>query len=549
MEILRGTGASFGAALGRVKMIKENTKKIEKRTIENVAAEISRFNKAVEAAKEHLGVLYEKTAEAAGIDAAEIFNIHIMMIEDGSLTDCCESIIFEQSVNAEYALSEAAKVVSAMLVETNDDYMMARTADIEDIKNGILISLSGGARELELSENSIIFAHDLTPSQTINLDKSKIMAFVTERGSVNSHTAILARSMNIPSIIGVKGCMNEAFDGCECAVDAEENAVYISPDEKTKSKILVRKQQIKRREEELSTLKGKKSVTKSGKEIRLYANIGGEDDLDGVTDNDAEGIGLFRSEFLYIGKSTLPDEETQFSAYKKVLEKMKGKETIIRTLDIGADKQANCLNLSREENPALGYRAIRICLEDTNLFKTQLRALYRASVFGNLLIMFPMITSKAEVEKALATASEVRQELKHEGIEFSPEVKLGIMIETPAAALISDELAPLVDFFSIGTNDLIQYTLAADRQNEKIGEIYNPMHPAVLKLIKLTCDNAHRAGIWVGVCGELAADTTATQTLISLGVDELSVSPGFVLAVRESILNSNEEGYGICLNL
>lgn len=549
MEILRGTGASRGAALGRVKIIKENTKKIERRIIENVAAEISRFNKAVEAAKENLGILYEKTAEAAGEDAAEIFNIHIMMIEDGSLTDCCESIIFEQSVNAEYALSEAAKVVSAMLIETNDDYMMARTADIEDIKNGILISLSGGAQELELLENSVIFAHDLTPSQTINLDKTKIMAFVTERGSVNSHTAILARSMNIPSIIGVKGCMNEAFDGCECAVDAEENAVYIHPDEKTKSKILVRKQQIKRREEELSTLKGKKSVTKSGKEIRLYANIGGEDDLDGVTDNDAEGIGLFRSEFLYIGKSTLPDEETQFLAYKKVLEKMNGKETVIRTLDIGADKQANCLNLSREENPALGYRAIRICLEDTNLFKTQLRALYRASAFGNLLIMFPMITSKSEVEKALATACEVRQELEQEGIEFSRDVKLGIMIETPAAAIISDELAPLVDFFSIGTNDLIQYTLAADRQNEKIGEIYNPMHPAVLKLIKLTCDNAHRAGIWVGICGELAADTKATQTLISLGVDELSVAPGFVLAVRESILNSNEEGYGICLNL
>lgn len=549
MEILKGTGASQGAALGRVKIIKENAKGVEKRTIENVAAEIARFNSAVNDAKEKLGILYEKTAEAAGVDAAEIFNIHIMMIDDGSLTDCCESIIFEQSVNAEYALSEAAKVVSAMLIETNDDYMMARTADIEDIKKGILASLSGSEQEISLSENSVIFAHDLTPSQTINMDKSKILAFVTEHGSVNSHTAILARSMNIPSIIGVKGCMNEAFDGCECGVDAEENTVYVSPDEKTKSKILVKKQQIKRREEELSALKGKKSVTKSGKEIRLYANIGGEDDLDGVADNDAEGIGLFRSEFLYIGKSSLPDEETQFQAYKKVLEKMNGKETVIRTLDIGADKQANCLNLSREENPALGFRAIRICLEDTNLFKTQLRALYRASVYGNLSIMFPMITSKTEVERALNTAHEVRQELEQEAVEFSLDVKLGIMIETPAAALISDELAPMVDFFSIGTNDLVQYTLAADRQNEKIGGIYNPMHPAVLKLIKLTCDNAHRAGIWVGICGELAADTAATQILISLGVDELSVAPNFVLAVRESIINSNEEGYGICLNL
>ncbi len=549
MEILRGTVASRGAALGRVKIIKENTKKIEKRTIENVAAEIARFNSAVEATKENLGKLYEKTLSAAGEEAAEIFNIHIMMLEDGSLTDCCESIIFEQSINAEYALTEAAQVVSAMLLDTNDEYMMARTADIEDIKNGVLSSLSGAVEELSLSENTVIFAHDLTPSQTINLDKSKILAFVTERGSVNSHTAILARSMNIPSIVGVAGCMNEAFDGCECGVDTEENVVFISPDEKTKSKILVRKQQIKRREEELSALKGKKSVTKSGKEIRLYANIGGEDDLDGVADNDAEGIGLFRSEFLYIGKSSLPDEETQFQAYKRVLEKMNGKETVIRTLDIGADKQANCLNLTREENPALGYRAIRICLEDTNLFKTQLRALYRASKYGNLSIMFPMITSKSEVERALDAAKEVRQELENEGVEFSPDVKLGIMIETPAAALISDELAPIVDFFSIGTNDLIQYTLAADRQNEKIGSIYNPMHPAVLKLIKLTCDNAHKAGIWVGICGELAADTNATQTLISLGVDELSVAPGFVLSVRESILNSNEEGYGICLNL
>ncbi len=549
MEILRGTVASHGAVLGRVKIIKENTKEIQKRTIENVAAEIARFNKAVEETKENLGKLYEKTAEAAGEEAAEIFTIHIMMIDDGSLTDCCESIIFEQSVNAEFALSEAAKVVSAMLIETNDDYMMARTADIEDIKKGILSSLSGAEQELLLNENTVIFAHDLTPSQTINLDKTKIAAFVTERGSVNSHTAILSRSMNIPSIIGVSGCMNEAFDGCECAVDTDDSAVIISPDEKAKSKILVRKQQLKRREEELLALKGKKSVTKSGKEIRLYANIGGEDDLDGVADNDAEGIGLFRSEFLYIGKSTLPDEETQFQAYKRVLEKMNGKETVIRTLDIGADKQANCLNLAREENPALGYRAIRICLEDTNLFKTQLRALYRASVYGNLLIMFPMITSKSEVERALEVAKEVRQELELEGVGFSPDVKLGIMIETPAAALISDELASIVDFFSIGTNDLIQYTLAADRQNEKIGSIYNPMHPAVLKLIKMTCDNAHRAGIWVGVCGELAADTKATQMLVNLGVDELSVSPGFVLAVRESILNSNEEGYGICLNL
>jgi len=539
MEILRGTGASQGVALGRIKIIKQKNTDVTKHTIENVAAEIARFNSAVEKTKETLGVLYEKTVTEASEAEAEIFSIHIMMLEDGSLTDCCESIIYEQSVNAEYAVSEAAKVVCAMLVDTNDDYMMARTADVEDIKNGILTSLTGENGDVILDENTIVFAHDLTPSQTINLDKSKILAFVTEKGSKNSHTAILARSMKIPSIVGVTGCMRAEFDGLECGVDAEEAAVFIEPDEKTKSKIFVRGEVQKSREEKLRTLKGKKSITKSGKEIKLYANIGGEDDLDSVLQNDAEGIGLFRSEFLYLGRAELPDEETQFCAYKRVLEKMQGKETVIRTMDIGADKQAACLELEQEENPALGYRAIRICLEDTDIFKTQLRALYRASVFGNLSIMFPMITSKDEVERVTELASCVRQELKDEGISIDEDVRLGIMIETPAAALISDELAPLVDFFSIGTNDLIQYTLAADRQNDKIGNIYNPTHPAVMKLIKMTCDSAHRAGIWVGVCGELAADTDITQTLVAFGIDELSVSPGYVLAVRESIINSN----------
>ncbi|MBO5733476.1 MAG: phosphoenolpyruvate--protein phosphotransferase [Clostridia bacterium] len=539
MKILQGTGASQGVALGRIKIIKSKNTNVTKHTIENVASEIARFNSAVEKTKETLGVLYEKTVREASEAEAEIFSIHIMMLEDGSLTDCCESIIYEQSVNAEYAVSEAAKVVCAMLVDTNDDYMMARTADVEDIKNGILTSLTGENEDVILDENTIIFAHDLTPSQTINLDKSKILAFVTEKGSKNSHTAILARSMKIPSIVGVTGCMRAEFDGLECGVDAEEAAVFIQPDEKTKSKILVRGEVQKSREEKLRTLKGKKSITKSGKEIKLYANIGGEDDLDKVIENDAEGIGLFRSEFLYLGRTELPDEETQFCAYKKVLEKMQGKETVIRTMDIGADKQAACLELEQEENPALGYRAIRICLEDNDIFKTQLRALYRASVFGNLSIMFPMITSKDEVERVMEVASCVRQELKDEGISIDENVRLGIMIETPAAALISDELAPLVDFFSIGTNDLIQYTLAADRQNDKIGNIYNPRHPAVMKLIKMTCDNAHRAGIWVGVCGELAADTDITQTLVAFGVDELSVSSGYVLAVRESIINSN----------
>lgn len=537
MEILRGTKAADGVAIGRIKFINEQKYQTQKYTIENVAAEIARFNEAVEKTKEDLGILYEKTLESTTEEEAEIFQIHIMMLEDGSLTDCCESIIYEQSVNAEYALCEAAKVVTGMLIDTNDDYMMARTADIEDIKNGVLSALSGTRSEITLEENTIIFAYDLTPSQTVKFDKSKICAFVTERGSKNSHSAILARSMKIPSVIGVTGCMQGAFEGMECIVDANEGVVCVAPDDSAKEKFLTHQKEAEKRKEYLMTLKGKKSTTKSGKTIRLYANIGSEDEVFDVLDNDAEGIGLFRSEFLYIGRSEPPDEETQFLAYKNVLEKMSGKETVIRTLDIGADKQAVYLGVEKEENPALGFRAIRICLEDINLFKTQLRALYRASVYGNLSIMFPMITSKEEVENAVEIARQVREELREEGKEFSEDVKLGIMIETPAAALISDELAKMVDFFSIGTNDLVQYTLAADRQNEKIASIYNPVHPAVLKLIKMTCENAHRAGIWVGICGEMAADSDVTHTLVELGADELSVSPPYVLSVRESIIN------------
>jgi len=538
MEILQGSKASFGVALGRIKVLHGNNAPVRRYHIENVADEISRFKSAVEETKKSLKDLYQKTLEEAGEKEAEIFEIHIMMIDDGSLIDCCENIIFEQSVNAEFAIEKAAEIFSSMLMDTNDDYMMARTADVQDIKNGILAHLTGKKEKIDLFDNTIIFSRDLTPSQTINLDKSKIAAFVTEKGSKNSHAAILARSMNIPSIVGCTGCMSKVKDGDECALDAEEGVVYLTPDEKTKSKILVRQSEIKTRKEQLNSLKGKESITKSGRKIKLYANIGGEEDLDEVSANDAEGIGLFRSEFLYIGKSELPSEEAQFSAYKKVLSKMGEKETIIRTLDIGADKQADCLNLEKEENPALGYRAIRICLEDRNLFKTQLRALYRASAFGKLSIMFPMITSKEEVEKALSVSCEVREELKSQGIEFDENVKLGIMIETPAAALISEELAPLVDFFSIGTNDLVQYTLACDRQNDKISAVYNSNHPAVLKLIKMTCDNAHKAGIWVGICGELAADIDVTETLITLGADELSVSPPYILSVRESIINS-----------
>ena len=538
MEILQGVCASGGVASGSIKVIKENNNKVIKRVIENVAAEIARFNDAVEKTKEQLGKLYEKTAQTLGETVAEIFQIHIMMLEDGSITDCCESIIFEESVNAEYALTQAAAIVCESLLDTKDDYMMARTADVKDIKKGILSALSGEENRLELSENTIIFAHDLTPSQTINLDKSKICAFVTEKGSKNSHAAILARSMKIPSVIRVTGCANEKFNGLECIVDGDTGVVCVSPDDTARQEYKDHEQKNKEREEKLKALKGKVSLTKGGKTIKLYANIGSIEDIDAVIKNDAEGIGLFRSEFLYIGKDKLPDETVQFEAYKEILSKMGGKETIVRTLDIGADKTADCLDLESEENPALGYRAIRICLDNTELFKTQIRALLRASVFGKLSIMFPMIISKEEVFSAINIVDDVKRELKDKNIPFDENVKLGIMIETPASALISEELAPLVDFFSIGTNDLIQYTLACDRQNEKLAKIYDPYHKGVLKLIEMTCKNAHNAGIWVGVCGELAADVSITQTLIDLGADELSVSPPYILPVRESIINS-----------
>lgn len=539
MEILQGVCASGGIASGRIKIIKEQSDRTKKQIVQNVAKEIERFNTAVEKAKDTLGVLYEKTLESAGSDEAEIFQIHIMMLEDGSLTGCCESIIYEQSVNAEYAIEQAADILAQTLIDTNDEYMMARTSDIKDIKMSILSALSGKQKRIELEDETIVFAYDLTPAQTINLDKKKIAAFVTEKGAKNSHAAILARSMKIPSLVSVSDCIKDEYDGKICIVDADSEKVYINPDEKSQKEFLSYKEKIKKREEELLLLKGRKSTTKSGKKIKLYANIGGTDDIDKVIENDAEGIGLFRSEFLYLGKDELPGEDMQFEAYKSVLSKMKNKEVIIRTLDIGADKKADCLNLSPEENPALGYRAIRICLDNKELFKTQLRALFRASVYGKLLIMFPMITSETEIVSAMYIVNDIKRELKEKDIPYDENVKIGIMIETPAAALISERLAPLVDFFSIGTNDLIQYTLACDRQNENLRSVYNPHHEAVFKLIEKTCQNAHKNGIWVGVCGELAADSTVTSKLIELGVDELSVSPPYILTIRESIINSD----------
>ena len=539
MEILQGTSASGGIAFGQIKIIGKKKETVNKYAVKSIPIEIERFNNAVERTKENIGNSYEKAIESATEKEAEIFQIHIMMLEDGSLTDVCEGIIYEQGVNAEYAIEEAAKILSSTLLDTNDEYMMARTSDIEDIKRSILSNLLGKEEKIILNENSIVFASDLTPSETINLDKKKIVAFVTEKGAKNSHAAILARSMKIPSIVNVSGCINEKFDGLSCIADAESGRVIVEPDESYKKSFLKSKEKLEKREEKLLELKGRKSITKSGKKINLYANIGSLDDVDKVIENDAEGIGLFRSEFLYIGKKELPSEEMQFNVYKSVLTKMQDKDVIIRTLDIGADKKAECLNLGDEENPALGYRAIRICLNDTELFKTQLRALLRASIYGKLSIMFPMITSKEEVISAIDIVNDVKRQLKNEDVPYDENMKIGVMIETPAAAIISSELAPLVDFFSIGTNDLTQYTLACDRENEKVIKTYNPHHEAVLKLIRMTCDNAHASGIWVGVCGELASDADITSILIDLGVDELSVSPPYVLQIREAILGSN----------
>ncbi len=459
------------------------------------------------------------------------------MLDDYDYKDSINNIIDSQSVNAEYAVAVTADNFAEMFSAMDDEYMKARAADVRDISNRLINNLSGSVSfDTDTNEKVIICASDLAPSETVALDKNKVLAFVTAHGSSNSHTAILARNMNIPAIIGAGDeFLNEIKDGMEAIVDGYTGEVFVAPDEVTKSKALEKQFADEEKKRLLQELKGKDNVTLDGKKINIYANIGGVENIGAVLLNDAGGIGLFRSEFLYLENSDYPTEEQQFTAYKKVLESMAGKKVIIRTLDIGADKQVDYFDLKKEENPALGYRAIRICLTRPDIFKTQLRALYRASSFGNLGIMFPMITSVSELEKILAICDEVKTELNEQGVEFSDKIELGIMIETPAAALISDKLAPMVDFFSVGTNDLTQYTLACDRQNPDIEQFVDTHHEAILRLIEMSAENAHKHGAWIGICGELGADTSLTETFLRMGIDELSVSPTFVLKVRSAV--------------
>lgn len=530
----------YGAvAIGNIALFKKSDISVKRIRVDNTDSERSRFEQAKTLAISQLQEIYDKALKEVGEANAAIFEIHQMMLDDEDYNDSINNIIDSQSVNAEYAVAVTADNFAEMFSSMDDAYMKARAADVRDISNRLIDILSGNTgSETSSGEKVIICASDLTPSETVALDKDKVLAFVTAHGSSNSHTAILARNMNIPAIIGAgDDFLADIADGAKAVVDGYTGEIFIDPDEETCKKYLEKQQADEEKKRLLQELKGKENITLDGHKINIYANIGSVSDIGKVLANDAGGIGLFRSEFLYLENSDFPTEEQQFTAYKKVLESMAGKKVIIRTLDIGADKQCDYFNLKKEENPALGYRAIRICLTRPEIFKTQLRALYRASVFGNLGIMFPMITSVAEVEKILDICNAVKEELKSEEIEYSEKVELGIMIETPAAAVISDELAPLVDFFSVGTNDLTQYTLACDRQNPDIEQFVDTHHKAVLRLIEMSAENAHKHGAWIGVCGELGADTSLTERFLRMGIDELSVSPSFVLKVRDTVRN------------
>lgn len=537
MTTLKGKGVYGAIALGRISVFTRREASVKRTHIEDIEAEKARLEKAKGKATEQLRTIYEKALKEVGEANAQIFEIHQMMIEDEDYNESIASIIETQSVNAEYAVAVTADNFSEMFASMDDAYMQARSADVRDISNRIISCLSdGGGSDAVSDEKVIICADDLAPSETVQLDKDKVLAFVTAFGSSNSHTAILARNMNIPAVIGVgTELLNTVKSGVFAAVDGYTGEIFIDPDEETVARLEKKRKEDEEKKHLLQELKGKENVTLDGRKINIYANIGSVDNIGAVLANDAGGIGLFRSEFLYLESSDYPTEEQQFAAYKRVIESMAGKKVIIRTLDIGADKQVDYFGLEKEENPALGYRAIRICLTRPEIFRTQLRALYRASAYGNLGIMFPMITSVSEVEKILAMCGEVREQLRAEGVEVSDNVELGIMIETPAAAIISDRLAPMVDFFSVGTNDLTQYTLACDRQNANIEQFIDTHHEAILRLIEMSAENAHKHGAWIGICGELAADTSLTETFLRMGIDELSVSPTFVLKVRDAV--------------
>ena len=535
MECLKGKSVYKGVAFGKISVLKKDDYVVKRVKIEDTQAELQRVEEAVEASKQQLQKLDEKALKEVGEASAAIFEVHQMMLEDEDYKESIENIISTQQVNAEYAVASTGDNFSQMFASMDDDYMRARAADIKDISNRLVKNLSGQSADvMDLDEPVIVVADDLSPSETVQMDKEKILAFVTVHGSANSHTAILARMMNIPALIGVDMDLEALHTGTEAAVDGFHGEFFVDPSEEVKERIQRKIEEEKEKQELLQQLRGKENVTKGGRHINLYANIGSVADMGYVLENDAGGIGLFRSEFLYIGRNELPDEEEQFQAYKQAVQNMAGKKVIIRTLDIGADKQADYLNIEKEENPALGYRAIRICLSQPEIFKTQLRALFRASAYGNLSIMYPMITSTEEVAQIQAIVQEVKEELKTDGIPYN-DVEEGIMIETPAAVMISDELAKMVDFFSIGTNDLTQYTLAIDRQNEKLDRFYNPHHKAILKMIQMVVDSAHQEGKWAGICGELGADPELTETFVRMGVDELSVAPSMILKLRKII--------------
>ncbi len=538
MQTFCGKGVCGAIAIGKISVLRKKEAQVTRRHISDTASEIARFECAKISAVCELEVLYEKALREVGEAGAQIFEIHKMMIEDEDFSESVTGMIERQKINAEYAVALTADNFEAMFSAMDDAYMKARAADVRDISDRLIRILLGGSETVSVDSEDklIVCAHDLAPSETVMLDKSRVLAFVTAHGSSNSHTVILARNMSIPAVIGIgEAFLSSVHDGDTAIVNGSTGEVIISPDEATIKVAMEKQSSDIAARERLETLRGKQNITLDGTKINIYANIGGVGNIGAVLLNDADGIGLFRSEFLYLESTREPTEEEQFCAYKRVLESMAGKKVIIRTLDIGADKQVDYLNLKKEENPALGLRALRICLTRPEIFRTQLRALYRASVFGELGIMFPMITSVSEVEQVLGISHDVQEELLVEGIPVSNRVELGIMIETPASAVIADKLAPMVDFFSVGTNDLTQYTLACDRQNPLLENFCDTHHEAVLRLIEYSAKCAHENGKWIGICGELAADTSLTERFLRMGIDELSVSPSYVLKLREVI--------------
>lgn len=541
MQYFQGKSVYKGIVMGPVAVLKKNDYQVKRARIEDPEAEVKRVKEAVEVSKKQLGRLYDKAVREVGEASAAIFEVHQMMLEDEDYLESMENMIRIELVNAEYAVVATGDNFAEMFAAMDDEYMKARSADVKDISERLVRNLSGeGDNDLSSMEPSIIVADDLSPSETVQMDKEKILAFVTVHGSTNSHTAILARMMNIPALIGVPMDLNGLKTGMTAVVDGFSGQVIFEPEEDVRKETEKRMQEEAEKQKLLEELKGKENVTPDGRKINIYANIGSVGDLGYVMENDAGGIGLFRSECLYLGRNDFPTEEEQFQAYKQAVQTMAGKKVIIRTLDIGADKQVEYFNLGKEENPALGYRAIRICLKQPEIFKAQLRALFRAAVYGNLSVMYPMITSTEEVEKIYAIVAEVEEELKAQEVQYKiPEQ--GIMIETPAAVMISDRLAEMVDFFSIGTNDLTQYTLAIDRQNEQLDDFYNPHHEAVLRMIRMVVENAHKCGKWAGICGELGADLTLTEQFVRMGVDELSVAPSMILKLRKIVREMKAE--------